>query len=346
MEKGRHRNPMKPYRRQPDHKGFTLIITMAMMIFLVLIAMGLLSLSATSVRAGALSKATAEARANARMALLIALGELQQEMGPDMRISAKASLQDANVNTPQIEGVAQSHWLATYDSWGTWLNANYTRPGGRGSLRIQDTYGNNRSNMFRRWLVSMPPSLTNNLQAAKKPGNLDNNNSVIMVGRGSLGAAADQDASLITRAYLMPIATTGRHAWWISLENHKAVINKASVARKLAPDAWQASQGNTAEVGVGAIQGVGNIDNEPTMGDKLVSLNSLQSAGVAADVAKGKFFDLTSHGQGLITNVRTGQLKKDLSLVFEADNAVSLPEPFRFSPGRDEIGRASCRERV
>ena len=97
-------------------------------------------------------------------------------------------------------------------------------------------------------------------------------------------------------------------------------------------DAWQASQGNTAEVGVGAIQGLGIIDNEPTMGDKMVSLNSLQAADVPQDVAKAKFYDLSSHGRGVITNVRTGQLKKDISLLFEL---TTMPTPYSFNPLSD-----------
>jgi hypothetical protein len=314
-----------------QRKGFTLIITMSMMVLLALIAIGLLSLSATSMRVSSLGKATAEARANARMALFIALGELQEEMGPDMRISAKASLQDTNVDTPQIEGVAQPHWLSTYDSWGNWLNANYTRPGSGGSMRIQDTYGNNRSNMFRRWLVSMPPSLTNNLQAAKNLGNMDNNNSAIMVGRGSLGAAADQDASLITRAYLMSIGTTGRHAWWISPENHKAKVNLANKERNLSNEGWQTSQGNTAQVGISAMNGFNAMNTDPTVGDKLISTQTLRHANVDKNSLDSRFFDITAHSQGVISSVRSGHLKKDLSLLFEMGGGA-LPSPYRFNP--------------
>jgi Tfp pilus assembly protein PilV len=327
---------MKSNRRQPNRRGFTLIIVMSMMVLLFLIAVALLNVSASMVRSSTLAQANAEARANARLALFIAMGELQEEMGPDMRISAKASLQDTNHDTPEIDGVAQPQWLSTYDSWGTWLNASYVRPGGDESIIIQDTYGSQRSKMFRRWLVSTPTSMIHDIQSAAKSSSMDENNSAIMVGKGSLGSSSDRSTSSITRAYLLPIGKKGRHAWWIGAENQKAIIHKASVVRDLSADAWQVAQGNTAEVGVGAIQGLENINDEPKMGDKLISLNSLQSADVTAGVAKSKFYDLTSHGHGLITNVRTGQLKKDLSLVFETDNAAKLPQRFRFTPGRDE----------
>jgi hypothetical protein len=312
-------------------KGFTLIITMSMMILLALIAIGLLNLSSTSIRASSLSKSTAEARANARMAMFIALGELQKEMGPDMRVSAKASLQDTDRETPKIDGVAQPNWLSTYDSWGSWLNGQYARPGGA-RMRIQDTYGPNRSSMFRRWLVSMPPNMMNDVRSAVVPGNLDNNNSAIMVGRGSVGLAADLDPSLITRAYLMPIGNTGRHAWWISPENQKAKVDLANKERNLSNEAWQVSQGNTARVGISAMQGLNSMDGDPAIGDKFISTQTLRHANVDKDSLDSRFFDLTAHSQGVISSVRSGHLKKDLSLLFEQSNA-NLPVPYRFNTG-------------
>jgi len=39
---------------------------------------------------------------------MIAIGELQEEMGPDMRISAESAILDGNEDTEAIEGVAQS----------------------------------------------------------------------------------------------------------------------------------------------------------------------------------------------------------------------------------------------
>ena len=124
----------------------------------------------------------AEVLANARLALMVALGELQKEMGPDMRVSAEAALYDRSEDSEEIDGVDQSRWLASYNSWGGWLNATYTPPGGKSALRIQDTYTPERTAMFRRWMVSLPDDMIDDVDAARNSSELDDANSVILVG--------------------------------------------------------------------------------------------------------------------------------------------------------------------
>lgn len=81
------------YKRE---SGFALVVTLSMLVLLTVIVTGLLSLSAISLRSSSQGEAQAEARSNARLALMLALGELQKEMGPDMRVSAKAAIFDSN----------------------------------------------------------------------------------------------------------------------------------------------------------------------------------------------------------------------------------------------------------
>jgi Tfp pilus assembly protein PilV len=99
-------------------RGFALVATLCLMILLTVIALGMLSLSSISLRSNSQANAQAAAQANARLALMIAIGELQKEMGPDMRVTAKSAIFDQNPDTETIEGVHQSHWLASYESWG------------------------------------------------------------------------------------------------------------------------------------------------------------------------------------------------------------------------------------
>lgn len=318
-----------------NSRGFALVTTIALMVLLVVICIGLLGLSTVSLRATAETRAQSEAQANARLALMIALGELQQEMGPDMRVSAEAAIFDSNEASEVIEGVAQPHWLASYNAWGNWLNDSYTRPDGGGAISIQDTYTPRRQAMFRRWLLSMPEGMTHDDQAPINLTHWTDANSAILVGTGTLGInAADRNPHQITRAYLHPVGENGRHAWWIGPENHKAKIDLASRPRELAVHEWETSQGNTAEVGVGALPGMVTIDTNTAISDKLITVATLRPADVPEERAGELFFDLTAMSQGLLTSVRTGQLKKDLSLLFENDNA-RLPPPYRFNAGRD-----------
>lgn len=322
----------KPHPARRNSNGFALIATILLMVLLAIITVGTLSLSVVTLRTGTQDSAQALARANAQMALMIAIGELQKEMGPDMRVSAESAILDTNKNTPEIEGVSQSRWLASYDSWGSWLNASYTHPDSNETLDISDTYTPGREKMFRRWLLSLPDAFETDINAPLSIPAWDETNSVELVGKGSLGVDASSDQ--IARAFLLPIGEsgneTGKYAWWISPENHKALINRAKNPRTLSNDEWQTAQGDTSEVGVGGLTGFNQLDTDNTLSGKLFSYQTLAAAQVDKNLVKQHFHDLTSHSQGVLASVRSGHLKKDLSLLLEKDNA-NLPAQYRFN---------------
>ena len=314
------------------YRGFALIATISVMVLLVMIALSMLSLSTITLRQGSSKSAEAKAQANARLALMIAIGELQKEMGPDMRVSAKAAIFDQNSNTQAIDGVNQPNWLASYDSWGSWLNASYVHPASGETLKIADTYTPKREKMFRRWLLSLPEGMGADVDAPISVTGWDEKNSVVLVGDGSLNDFAQSNPEQITRAYLNTINETGRSAWWIGPENQKAKINMSKQSRALSTDSWETAQGDTAEVGVGALTGLEILDSDDSLSDKLTTRQSLRPAGVDADVVGKHFFDLTASSQGVLTSVRTGHLKKDLSLLFEKGKA-DLPNLYRYTAG-------------
>ncbi len=306
--------------------GFALITTLVLMSLIVMLLVAMLSLSSIELRRSGSDNQVAEAQANARMALMIAIGELQKEMGPDMRVSVEAAIFDQNFETEDIEGVDQPHWLASYESWGSWLNDSYVNPETGKTLSIGDTYTAKREEMFRRWLLSMPDGIADD-QLINVPISLsgwDDSNSIIMVGEGS----SNQE----TRAYLKSIGPSGRSAWWIGSENQKAKISLAKQPRDLSVSNWETAQGDTAEVGVGALPGLEDLDSDESVSDRLFTRLSLGPAGIDADLVKEHFFDLTSSSKGVLASVRTGHLKKDLSLLFE-NGKSSLPDPYRFDSG-------------
>ena len=318
------------------NRGFALIASISIMSLLVMITLAMLTLSSKEAASSRYDISMSQARANARMALMIAIAELQEEMGPDMRISAEAALFDTDEQTEAIDGVDQSRWMASYNSWGNWLNADYTLPNDGSTLDIQDTYVTHREPMFRRWLVSLPTGMENDVRAplAGALNGWDSSNSVILVGKGSLGDSAQSNPDQITRGYLTPTGDTGRIAWWIGPENHKANANLSKKPRTLDPGQWEVSQGDTAEVGVGALDGFSDLDNDPTLSGKILSRRTLRSANVTKDKVQQHFFDLTSTSKGVIASVRTGHLKKDLSLLFENSNSA-MPSLYQFNPASD-----------
>ncbi|MFK7911147.1 MAG: hypothetical protein AB8F34_11200, partial [Akkermansiaceae bacterium] len=134
----------------------------------------------------------------------------------------------------------------------------------------------------------------------------------------------------VTSAYLLDVGENGRHAWWIGPENHRAKVTLGNQSRNLSASEWETAQGDTPEVGVGELDGLEIIDSATWDADRLITRSTLTPAGATRDDVRGYFFDVTSYSQGVIASVRSGHLKKDLSLLFERSGS-SLPDPYRYN---------------
>ena len=94
-----------PDRRKTSHpEGFALVTCLSLMVLLTILAIGLMSLSTISLRNSGRGEAMAAARMNARMALSLAIGELQKSAGPDRRVTATADLAGKSDGTPLEAG--------------------------------------------------------------------------------------------------------------------------------------------------------------------------------------------------------------------------------------------------
>lgn len=99
---------MSQFRRtKPENsrkRGFALVATVSLMVLLSLLAVGVLNLASVQIRASENGAAQAQARANARLALQLAIGRLQQYAGPDQRVTASADIVGGGSN-PRWIGV-------------------------------------------------------------------------------------------------------------------------------------------------------------------------------------------------------------------------------------------------
>ncbi|HEY1120935.1 MAG TPA: hypothetical protein VGE67_05025, partial [Haloferula sp.] len=91
---------------------------MVLMLLMMVLALGLMGLSSIELRRSAREDHAAAARANARMALTAAIGQLQRTLGPDQRVSATAEILGDNVKQPHWTGVWRSR-QADGSSWFT-----------------------------------------------------------------------------------------------------------------------------------------------------------------------------------------------------------------------------------
>ena len=204
---------MKPNRQasaripQTTKPGFALVVTLSLMILLTVLAVGLLSLSSISLRASSQGDAAATARANARVALLLAIGELQKQTGLDTRITATATIQDDT--KPAVLG-----------AWKSWEGTDHEPSGTSAGRPISPgDYKSQKTSRFLGWLTS---------QSTLPDTILDTKKEITLVGKGSVGSGTGRDKLQI---HLEPTTLTVNNkksalAWWVGGENQKARLPK------------------------------------------------------------------------------------------------------------------------
>ena len=127
--------------RQPGRRGFALVVSLSLMVLLTILALGSLSLSATSLRSSHSQDAQAQAYANARIAVTLALGQLQKYAGDDRRVTADAAI-SPQAAQPQLAGV--------YASW----SPNFVSQPDKAFSGTQ--YTSAKTTGFKGWLASCP----------------------------------------------------------------------------------------------------------------------------------------------------------------------------------------------
>ena len=96
--------------------GFALMVALGLMSFVLIIILGLSALVQVNSKLTSSGKDLATAKQNALFALNLAIGDLQNEMGPDQRISATASILDEITETETIDGVENPYWTGAWNS--------------------------------------------------------------------------------------------------------------------------------------------------------------------------------------------------------------------------------------
>lgn len=309
-------------------KGFTLVISISLLMLLTIIAVGLLTLSSVSLRASNQGAAMAEARANARLALMLALGDLQKSLGPDRAVTASSEIlatSAAAVAKPNTTGV-----------WESWWDFN---PNGA------PDYSSEKTRRFRRWLVSSADMAAAGSRDFVTTG--WTGQSIELVGNGSLGASTT-NAGKVT-AGLMPVSQNGRiqgsYAWHVSDESVKARINlyrdpsqNTNLAQKRAllaghrphPSVMKGSDGNLLTVLPTDRTPTEFVKAKASVG-KIINLNQAELLDNAKDKIKPFRNDVTPYSLGVMADVRGGGLKQDLSSMFEMGSANSNTLPSEFT---------------
>lgn len=80
-------------------KGFALVLALSLMSLVFLLVVSLVSLVGTDLNLSELRKQKVIAQANARMGMMVAMGEIQKHLGPDTRVTATADILDERVES-------------------------------------------------------------------------------------------------------------------------------------------------------------------------------------------------------------------------------------------------------
>jgi hypothetical protein len=326
--KSKKMNPASFKKHPYQPRGFALIVTLSLMILLTVIAIGLLTLSSISLRTSSQGEAMQTARANARMALVLAIGDLQKQLGPDTRISARADMLDPD-NGPLL------------GAWKSWEGTDHD---GSGRPISPGNYKSEKDKRFLRWLVSGNP--TTLATVGGLPDIKAATDRVTLIGENTLGTAADQ-AKL--QVHLEPVLVESRkrkgaYAWWVGGENQKARLPKPSTVANTNADWAAAAQSHS--IADPKPFGMESLLTDPEPASKAISLkqSDLISQTGSQPASRQHFFDLSTVSTGLLTNTATGGWRKDLSLFTENYDklpATGLPM-FRLTPDSDgSSGRAS-----
>ncbi|MGB0371197.1 MAG: hypothetical protein ACPGN3_07565 [Opitutales bacterium] len=286
--------------------GFALVVALALTTFMVLLVLSITVLSRQETKTYEFDRGDVQARQNALFAMRMAMGELQESLGPDQRVSAQADL----FNTSDL---SRRHVV------GVWASADIANEGlTKGELV--------------NWLVSDARDADGILDPAYNQASApiaDGSDSATLVGSGSVNSGNDEEVivDLSNTVITDGSNTVGRYAWWIGDEGTKARVNLGIGDYSTSTDEEEkfrtVSFSNALTRNIpSALSGLESIDFALS-GERIDTLEHMEIlADNQEEVDKDYFHHLTPNGRGVLSDLRFGGLKKDLSLAFEMDDSA------------------------
>ncbi|WP_035604928.1 hypothetical protein [Haloferula sp. BvORR071] len=319
------------------------------MVLLTILAVGLLSLSTISLRASSREDAMATARANARMALMLAIGELQKQAGPDQRATGTADLAGTATGDPLAVGTAPLNNTSVNS---VTKGLSMVQPGTRywtgvwnQTAATTQIYTRTPSPALKAWLISgneglpaanrLTPATT--IASVDGSGNVsDTTKAVVLVGKNTVGST---DTDRYVGAPLVEIGGTkkdtkpvGRHGWWIGDEGVKAKFNQVpedNPSQKMTYETmgdrragWETVDGfgDYPSPGAGNAKSIANVVTLPEGG----LLNpSFGKSGSSESPLQRNFHAATADSRGLLVDSFNGGLRADLTAYLRS----GFPDP-------------------
>ncbi|MCP5548427.1 MAG: hypothetical protein H7A50_13745 [Akkermansiaceae bacterium] len=289
---------MKPLATRPS--GFALVVTLSLMILIALLSVGLLSLATISLRTAGASSSTAEARANARLALMMAVGQLQKVAGQDQRVTASAGLGGSTTNSRWV-GV----WRTTVQEDGSEPVVDWS-PDDTGLMDARVSQRLRTDSLFDQWLVSGdastdPDRATGEMLQIVRSGTVSNDSDQVSVPLVTLKGSGDKH---------------GAYAYWCSDESMKASLN---VPEGEKPDGVEPPDRHGIEALAG-LEGYKSVKDEDL--GKVLDYRQAELAAVGnKDALRNHFHAVGTRASAVLSDTVRGGLKRDLSAFIETGSA-------------------------
>ncbi len=278
-------------RHHGHRNGFALVLSLSLMSFVLLLLLAITSLVRVESAASTQSLDRFLVEQNARLALMIALGELQRHAGPDQRITARADILGPDIANPFWTGV--------------WNTEEPTSPP--------------------RWLVSSNnngPRSTTRQQATDQ---------IQLVGPQTAGANTAHHVSAPALYLTQSSNTHTRIGWWIADQGVKASVGGLPLNKLSTPNYQSDRRIKSLELLLASSHGLEELftsydrfdSAKGSALDQIHSLNDLVSARVFSDKSSHAFSNeplfhtLSIANYGVLASVlpsSDGGLMRDLSL--------------------------------
>ncbi|WFB36258.1 hypothetical protein P3T73_00585 [Kiritimatiellota bacterium B12222] len=286
--------------------GSVLLLTLLVVSLLLVLVLGFTVFVRVQLREVSNNQQRAEAQANARLGMDLALAQLQKTAGPDMRVTATASLLDQNPDTSAVDGQVNPYWT------GVW--------------KKQDLESRSHDPVFEGWLTSL--RLDKSEQESSSEASVDATFGITLVGEGSVLTPSE-----VVKAEKVDIPisgdVSGRYAYLVLDQGVKASLALQDPDHGKSTLTGYASQLLAQRQAAETLPGfsaLGSTESVLIESAHLIDrLPTWRSVGlVDLDFAEGsreEFHHATLMTMGVLSDTARGGLKTDLTLAFEKSDA-------------------------
>ncbi len=299
-----------PFRIHPSAQtyrdnGFALVVTLSLLVLLSVIAVGLLTLSSISLRTSTQGQAMAVAQANARLALMLAIGDLQKSLGSDQRVTAAADILPA-------AKASRAQWTGVWDT----SAFNPVTP---------DT------KTFLRWLVSDSPSAVADAKADATTTDVQ-----LFTGKDAATSVKVPKVNVDSGSYAYWVEDLGLKAdlgWSEGKFTNNERKQSARLSAAPGPDHGSFEGPFSGKTNYPVTKAAGN----PWLENLDKALSTADMPLVMGDTANQSIWlrdgrhDMTLGSRGVLADSKKGGLRRDLSLAFEMDGDAEAENATRFN---------------